>query len=57
MVSLLYDLWYVSEYNSVIYLYEVDMSLSIKILALVSPKKAYFVTVWETIDESECNKK
>ena len=57
MVSLVYDLWYVEEYYSIIYLYQVETYLSIKNSVFSFTKKAYFITVWGKIDESECYKK
>ena len=38
MVSLLYDFWYVAACNAVIYIYQVEISLFIKIMYSISPK-------------------
>ena len=54
MVSLVFDFWSVAEYYSVIYIYQVETYLFTKNFVFSFLKKAYFITVWGKIDESEC---
>ena len=42
MVNLLYDFWYVATYNAVIYIYQVEISLFIKIMYSISPKNLIY---------------